>query len=39
MAMRRLHWHNSIVGELLYLLNVYKVRQQGQAEAVSMRVT
>lgn len=26
MALRRLHWKNSLLGELLYLVNVSKVR-------------
>jgi hypothetical protein len=29
MALRRLHWKNSLLGELLYLVNVSKVRRRG----------
>jgi hypothetical protein len=28
MALRRLHWRNSLLGELLYAVNVAKVRSQ-----------
>lgn len=37
MALRRLHWQNSLLAELLYLVNVYKVRVGAGRAGPSLR--